>query len=477
MTTLFGWLMVAGLGFVMASKSIRRWTGPGGEVEEIHGSLLPEIVGGGAMVALSCYFIGVGIGVGGGTVKTAGSGSGSFSYSAPNTPTVDVVVQDTSTWWVNFSTFVGSGDDTQDSIHIQVDRQGGNFSSPLTDVKSATQSRDTLSDNTDWKSDSTYIVRGRQKGANGGWSAYDSVTVTNTANDVGMVFWCDWRNAADSTATTAAQTTCVNAGDWNNSIVGNGANNLIVIDSSSADLSGKGWPSAKALRVRSNNGAEFNARQVQAEGPTSPWLSWDTIAPGESAYLRFYEMFDVPDTVEADATNGKQFNDMHAMEAYDNGAPSFAGIWAWGSRTQAGWDSVALRLHLNDGAQIFDVVGNGTQVVAKGVPFRVEVQFYRQALDSLRAHADIYVWNGSSYALRYDDDDFVLRGGGGATLADSVVYAATAPDSIYRGLRTFRVGTNGFDAAPGYAYNYNVFGAIAWCLDAPCGAYPAGPER
>lgn len=125
-------------------------------------------VGAASVVALA-----VGISVHSGAVTPA--------PGAPNTPNASVSVTDTSTWIVTLGTCVPSGSDTCDSIQVQVDRNGGNFSAPLTDAKSGLQTADTLSDNTDWKADTTYVVRARVKAVTGGWSAYDSVTVINSA--------------------------------------------------------------------------------------------------------------------------------------------------------------------------------------------------------------------------------------------------------------------------------------------------------
>jgi len=193
---LLGWSLVAFVAYVALSKSVRKWQGADGSIEEEHGtSWVPEIreAGKWAMCAAGIFGGAWGAAVLSTATKTAGTTTTS-APGAPNTPTIAVTVVDTSTWWVDFSAFVGSGSDTQDSIHVQVDRVGGNFSSPLTDVKSGVQTRDTLSDNSDWKADSTYIVRGRQKGVAGGWSAYDSVTVVNTV-DV-AVFAMDYSSGA-----------------------------------------------------------------------------------------------------------------------------------------------------------------------------------------------------------------------------------------------------------------------------------------
>lgn len=136
------------------------------------------LTGAAAIGALGLYFIGVGVGAGS---SGGGVSSPAAVVGAPNTPTIDAAVVDTTTWIITFSAFAGSGADTQDSIHLQVDTAGGTFGSPRTEAKSATQLQDTLSDNADWNANGQYIVRGRQKGTTGGWSGWDTVAVNNTA--------------------------------------------------------------------------------------------------------------------------------------------------------------------------------------------------------------------------------------------------------------------------------------------------------
>lgn len=141
-----------------------------------------------AMVLTSVYFLTGGLATFGG--QAVGS-TGAATPGAPNTPTISVAVDDTSTWRVPFSAFVGSGSDTQDSISVTVLRTG--TSDTLIHLVSATQTVDTISGvtaNDSLKADSVYEVFGRQKGTSGGWSAYDSAQVTNTVSAFPTAYSC-----------------------------------------------------------------------------------------------------------------------------------------------------------------------------------------------------------------------------------------------------------------------------------------------
>ena len=140
-------------------------------------------VGGLALTGMCAYFV---LGGHSGTTTVSG-GEGQGGDEGVTTPIIDVAVVDTTTWWVIFNAYASTSEgDTQDSIQIQVDRAGGNFSSPLTNaVSQTTNLRDTITDNADWKADSTYVVRGRRFSTIlDVWSAYDSITVVNNPGPV-----------------------------------------------------------------------------------------------------------------------------------------------------------------------------------------------------------------------------------------------------------------------------------------------------
>jgi hypothetical protein len=188
--SLLAWSLVAGMGALMARVLLSRWevVHPDGsrEVEETTGH---EVVKWGgrlgitaaALGALAFMGPGVGIGLGGMLSRAGGSTGGTPAVGQPNAPTIDVAVTDTSTWRVTFSAFVGSGADTQDSISVTVLRSGA--ADTLFHAKSGVQTADTISDNADLKADTTYRVLGRQKGASGGWSNADTLTVVNDVWD------------------------------------------------------------------------------------------------------------------------------------------------------------------------------------------------------------------------------------------------------------------------------------------------------
>ena len=127
----------------------------------------------------ACAFLGGGGALGlaiMGARSAAGTASGGFVYSAPNQPTGSVVVIDTSTVYFLASAFVGSGNDTQDSVRFAVTRLGADTTSILTEVKTATVSnaRDTISDQANLKADTTYKGWFKYSGVNGNWSAWSA---------------------------------------------------------------------------------------------------------------------------------------------------------------------------------------------------------------------------------------------------------------------------------------------------------------
>lgn len=155
--------------------------------------------------------LGPGVGIPGGRASRGRPGMpGTASVPGPpNTPTIDVIVDDTSTWRVTFTAFVGSGADTQDSISVTVLRSGA--ADTLFHAVSGVQIADTISDNTDLKADTTYRVLGRQKGAQGLWSAADTLSVLNTVSAGTKYFECDW----DEVGTTEAKAkACAGAYTW-----------------------------------------------------------------------------------------------------------------------------------------------------------------------------------------------------------------------------------------------------------------------
>lgn len=183
LVSLLGWMLCGLVAYVAASKSVRKWQGADGEVTETDESWLPEIREAGKwMIAAAGIFGGAwGAVVIGTSASRPGAGTaGSFQYGAPNTPTLDIIVTDTSTWAWTGSVFVGSGDATHDSTQIQVLRVAGDT---LIDSIWGPTTDSVVASNANLKADTTYVVRMRYK-ANpnkGGWSAYDSLSVWNWA--------------------------------------------------------------------------------------------------------------------------------------------------------------------------------------------------------------------------------------------------------------------------------------------------------
>lgn len=294
-----------------------------------------------------------------------------------------------------------------------------------------------------------------------------------------VLFWCDWRNALDSTSTAAALRTCVNAGDLQAS-GGNGIVNLYVVDSSVVELTGRGWPAAKALKVFNNNSTA--GYQVLALGDSAPWSSWDTTNVGESLYFRYYELINVPDSV---GNNG-----IHGIEAPDGNSPLVPGTWtasgAWTTHHFSTQDSTGhgmdLGLWTGNGTyqSTWDLEAQNRRQLPKDTVIRVEWQLRRTDIDSITAHVRLYVWNGSTFVLRYSDGDFVKRFGGGITLADSAKedWPSDGFNPGSPATNAIQIGTNDWDTALAGGYPFMFVGGFAICRDTWCGDYPiAGVEN
>ena len=275
-----------------------------------------------------------------------------------------------------------------------------------------------------------------------------------------VMFWCDYRNATIGTTSAAGLSTCANAGDWNGTYVGAGNLNGIIIDS--AGYTAKGWPTAKIFRIRSQLSA--GASEPQVRGLTAPWASWDTVAVGDSTHFRAYVLMEVPDSVPT--------SQGHPIEARTGNT------WPWGLRFRTEEDSTKWGLAIvgaqGQGAdqKIWDLVSLNRMILPKDTTIRLEWQVKRTYVDSIQLHMRVYVWNGSTFTLRYSDADFDRRSATG-TLADNVNVIKLNADS----LNTLVGGSNGFDFGSTFQINYMLQGAFAVC-DVWCGAWPiAGTEN
>lgn len=397
-------------------------------------------------------FIGLGVGTGS---TSGGRSSPAASYTAPNAPlSVSTGIVDTSTIYAIGSTFVGSLDDTQDSIRYAITRLAADTTAILTEVKTgAAQIRDTIADNTNLKADTTYKSWLKYHGVNGGWSAW-SAPDTFINRVITVAFWCDYRNATIGTTSAAGLSTCAAAGDWNGTYVGAGNLNGIIIDSTG--YTAKGWPTAKIFRIRSQLSA--GASEPVVRGLTAPWTTWDTVAVGDSTHFRAYVLMEVPDSVPT--------SQGHPIEARTGNT------WPWGLRFRTEEDSTKWGLAIvgaqGQGAnqKIWDLVSLNRMILPKDTTIRLEWQVKRTYVDSIQLHMRIYVWNGSTFALRYSDSDFDRRSATG-TLADNVNVIKLAADS----LNTLVGGSNGFDFGSTYQVNYTLQGAFAVC-NVWCGEYP-----
>ncbi len=384
-----------------------------------------------------------------GSRNRTGSPPPSGAIGVPNTPTVTATVVDTSTWWVDFSAFVGSGGDTQDSIHIQVDRNGGNFSSPLTDVKSGVQTRDTLSDNTDWKADSTYVVRGRQKGLAGGWSVYDSVTVVNTQPALpSLTFAVDWSTATGTSDSALRDGTTIN-------IESGTAPNLDVVTSASLGAPGD-WPT-NMLRLF-YEGDNWNNVGFNSEGGN---YGWALPAVGEFIYFRVLMWTTLGGSSNVAFEHGMQSNTgslFQYFQIFDDSGGVFS--LGFGSGSVGGVYAIGL---------------DGAGGITKAAPIRVEWAFERTGTSTYVLHGiRIYNETISEVTPQWDHGDFLDNYGAGSNSLESVDPTFTASNTNHP--RGYMFGSSGSSSSQNGGYvHWSGFGVrVTSSSSGWIGAFVAG---
>lgn len=431
LASLFAWMAVSALGGVMLAKGLRRLTDVDGtEIEERWGSNVPEVAVGGSLAILGTLgvlsFWGAGVGLGGGRVGTGTTSS--FSYSAPNAPTVDAQFIDSSTVKVILSAFVGSGDATHDSTHIQIDRVGGNFSSPLVDSISGAVLIDTLQSNANLKFDTTYIVRARVK-ANpnkGGWSAYDSVTYVNTSQNV--FFACQW----PTTGSTSAAVQDCGTNDWSNTSYVNASSTFTVVASTGLD-----FPTTNVLSVSSANTASASLWMTKAQGYV------DTMVVGDTISRRFYFRVAMPDGADPnyhathDGVTGSNEDHNTSIEQNDG-----TGIWTLEV------------LHGPSGAGRVHIMLTGSRTLNKNTTYIYRDWVVRDASTTSILKIQLFTSSGS---LLYDVSDFAANYGNGTNLSTGISATYGASNGA-DGYRQFQLGINGSSpGASGVAYYYGAF--------------------
>jgi hypothetical protein len=305
-------------------------------------------------------------------------------------------------------------------------------------------------------------------GGGGRTESYPQAAIV--ADTAVVVFWCDWRNATDSLETSANAATCVNAGAWNRGAVTSNWDNAFVVDSAVTDLSGRGWPSQKAFRLRNNDGdVSGGAAQVQVKGDSAGlWPLWDTLEVGESQYHRVYYMVDINDTITESnhvlETRDGIDNTGHHIHYVDATTDSTG----WNFYARLGNPAVSYNFEPRDGS------GND-HVLPKDTTVMVETQIRRTHADSATLHARVYVWNGSAMVLRYDDNDFYGFSAASGQLSDSTNYYFPEFSAITR----YRYPLNGWGGGTGGWIGDGWFtGAVSVCRVDWCGEYPiAGVEN
>ena len=376
------------------------------------------------------------------------SGTPSTPIGPPGTPTVSVTVSDTSTWYVTFSSFIqGEGGDTQDSIQSQVDRLGGNFSSPLTDVKAGVQIRDTLSDNTDWKADSTYVLRGRQKGASGGWSAWSAPdTFVNTTGPE-IYASVDWSDELGTTTHAVMDSSGTTPFPYRAGQIGCGTFEVIPVSGS-----GLAFPTTNMLRQEAYN--------PSCGGVSGGWGELIFSGPSDGAHAAIPKM-EVGDTVVF-----RYYRALHAI-SFLTGATTYHGDSFTTNSTGLAYYSYVSPFHIVlVAAGGHDFYQSAGPTLAQDTVYRIEHLWTRTASDSVMARTRIY--KASDESLVADEDDF----DNSLTTHRWVVLDAEL-NSAFRG---FKLGTNGIsgltdsnDEIP-----WSSLAGFAVC-SSWCGAYPASP--
>lgn len=243
-------------------------------------------------------------------------------------------------------------------------------------------------------------------------------------------------------------------GKWNGTLL-NGAENILV---EAATASHIGFPTTNGLRARINS--SLAAGLVRADSVcTVP-------AVGASIYYRAHLVVDAADSIP-----GPQ--DTHPFEI------AAAGTLPWRMdiitrEDSTGWHQEWTTKAGTGGQDIYDLLAQDNHVLPKDTTIRFELEYHRVEADSGFALARTYVWNdgSGSWDLRYESDDYVVRGGA-YTMNDSTPEQTAAPEM----LASPEIGINGWDIDPGYVAPMWLWGAVAICTDDWCGAYPiAGVE-
>lgn len=377
--------------------------------------------------------------IGGAAILASGGSRGgqtSSTTGVPGTPTIDVIVDDTSTWRVTFSAFNGQGSDTQDSIAVTVLRSGA--ADTLFHAVSGTQITDTISDNTDLKADTIYRVLGRQKGASGGWSDADTVTVVNNLG--GEVFFaCQW----PTTGTAATTIRECGDNDWSTTDFVNNSNTFEVVAAT-----GLSFPTDNALAVSAAVTASARMWITKAQGYV------DSMAVGDTISRRFYFRVALPDSstetglhATHDGVTGTNEDHNTSIEQQFGGVAD--GRWLLHILTGP---SGASRVHITP---------TGGRTLKKDSTYIYRDFVVRDGATTAVYKVQIYNADGS---LLYDVDDFATNYGTGTNLSTGVSTTFGATNGV-NGYQQFQVGINGIDPGQtGVAYYY---GAFAIC-SGPC---------
>lgn len=435
--------------------------------------------------------LGPGPGVSSGT-PTASSTS-AVSYAAPNTPTHDAVAfaPTGDSLRILGSAFSGSGDDTQDSMAIQVDTAGGDFSSPqyFNDTIGAVIT-DTV---TAIDSGAVVVSRIAYKGTNGGWSAWSDSLSTTMATGVGVLTWfCDQRYAiGDSTGalyglpqngtvptdSTPAECYNTNTADPNQGtvVINSGVSQhsfpsgLTNVDSISFCQAGDGCGSMMK-KLGGNAVTLIDSIDINGYGFYRHYIR-SLIPTGEGINAHYYHVGNNEQSGSVDyAQWWYQTGSIQSDSGYSNGPAIFPNASGYGR-----------------GGGLFEPYG-GFEFKTHHT-YRIEHRWHRFKADSARVQVRVYNESGSLVATGADfrcsvsESDQCSLGGTipGTPGADTVGQYPVLFNSTARDLtRMIEVGDNGNDPSDPSPTAYQIIGGLAIRMSTTAtdwiGAYGVSPE-
>ncbi|MGE0278357.1 MAG: hypothetical protein AB7R40_23420 [Nitrospiraceae bacterium] len=393
-------------------------------------------------------------------------------HGPPNTPSiVALAVVDTSTVWVEGSAYSHPSGDTQDSVIVVITRLGQDTTTVLASARTATatNARDTVSDNTNLEADSTYRAWFKYHATNGGYSAYSApdTFVNSVASGVTVHFWSDWSTATGTTSaaiydTNKAKPWTLTAGHGE---PGEGGLAVRVTATDSRD-----YPTTNYLRITGYwQSSGWNELKFIA---SDNYIPASAVGVGDTIVLRFYARFI--------AANSYQGNDdeTHGIYFDSTGSQGWsAGGQAVGIYEQHFTNDVWNYLVVPDTDQNPHYFGPGTNALNRNTTYRFELGWVRTGTNTYQMLARIYNATGT---LLYDtsafDDNYY--GPGGTSLSGRTMTKSTTNNEAgHSTMRGLKIGLNGLSGLTTDTVPFMEMAGLAICSNW-CGAYPiAGVEN